>query len=360
MPVSHCTRCGSAIQDGVFCSSCGARLGDQIPSPGPVLDSQAALSTPAWAAPDLAGHHGRTPFLLTVVGVLTVLVVALAVVVARGSGSKPAAVQAASAGADPASEKPSPTEAPSTTNSTTSTAPTTATPPKTSPPPRPRGRADALAVIAARGMREYDSRGWDDAHTLNAIQAVAVNAANPRGAQFFFFANGDFVGNDDLTSHEAEGSFTSATDDSVTVTYARYAPGDGLCCPSQGAEQVTYHWDGSRLTAARSATIPPSTTTTTWAPAPSGSGRSYRVTHDVAIREGPGTSSPSVGQIPADTWVVVSCVTEGEVINDIWGADPYWDFVNYNGVAGYVTDEWVDTQSDVRNRSILPACLVHD
>ena len=209
-------------------------------------------------------------------------------------------------------------------------------------------------------MHELDSRAWDETHKLRGIQAIEDGAANPRGARYFFFVDGDLVGTDDLTTHLAEGTYTSSTDDSITLTYAVYAPVDGLCCPSGGAEQITYRWDGSTLSAARSATIPPSTTTTTRAPAPRSSTRTYQVTHDVTIRTGPGTSWPSVGEIPAGTWVTISCATQGEVIDDIWGPDPWWDHVDYAGASGYITDEWVDTQNDVKDRSIIPACYGQD
>lgn len=358
MERSHCTRCGRAVEGGAFCSACGAPTTGGTAASGPILASQVgpASSTVAPAVVPEAAHRSRTPFLLTVVGVLTVIVIALAVVVAKGSGSKPTSVQVAS----PTEERttPSTTAAP---GSTAVTSPTTApAPPSTSPPPPAHGKDDALAVIASRGMHELDSRAWDDSHKLRAIQAIANDAANPRGARYFFFVDGDLVGTDDLTTHEAEGTYTSSTDDSITLTYAVYRPADGLCCPSGGAEQVTYHWDGSTLTAARSATIPPSTTTTTRAPAPRSSTRTYQVTHDVTIRTGPGTAWPSVGEIPAGTWVTVSCAVQGEVIDDIWGPDPWWDYVSYVDSSGYITDEWVDTQNDVKDRSIIPACYGQD
>jgi hypothetical protein len=54
-----------------------------------------------------------------------------------------------------------------------------------------------------------------------------------------------------------------------------------------------------------------------------------------------------------DPLIEVSCVTTGQPITGPFGTDSYWEQATWNGVSGYVPDEWVNTQSD---EQILPAC----
>jgi uncharacterized protein YraI len=80
------------------------------------------------------------------------------------------------------------------------------------------------------------------------------------------------------------------------------------------------------------------------------------VTDNVVIRSGPGTSYQTLGNISSGTTVTVTCTALGETITDKYGPDSHWDQVSYNGVTGYVTDEFVNTQGAEKNPSLIPAC----
>jgi uncharacterized protein YraI len=100
-------------------------------------------------------------------------------------------------------------------------------------------------------------------------------------------------------------------------------------------------------------TLLPSTTTTS---AASVDGPVYAITHDVIIRSGPVTSARTLGTIPAGADVPVQCTTRGQLVTDIYGPDASWDKVTYNGIVGFVTDEWVDTKGAETNPAIIPPC----
>lgn len=103
-------------------------------------------------------------------------------------------------------------------------------------------------------------------------------------------------------------------------------------------------------------TAPPATTTTAApAPAPNGlprstmcSGGQFAVTTGVNMRQSATTQSAVVGSIAAGTCVPVTCTTVGERVPGPFGTDDHWDQVtNPAGVAGFVTDEFVDTKGAV-------------
>ena len=102
-----------------------------------------------------------------------------------------------------------------------------------------------------------------------------------------------------------------------------------------------------------SVTTPQSTLST---PVPGPSGVLYAITQSVVIHSGPNTESTDLGSIPAGVYLGVQCKAAGEVVTGIWGPDQWWDSVNFNGVRGYVTDEWVDTKTDEADPSKVPLC----
>ncbi len=53
---------------------------------------------------------------------------------------------------------------------------------------------------------------------------------------------------------------------------------------------------------------------------------------------------------------VVLCAAKGEVVNDRYGADGFWDYPSIGGYSGYVSDEYVNTQGDIDDRSKVPLC----
>jgi hypothetical protein len=62
----------------------------------------------------------------------------------------------------------------------------------------------------------------------------------------FFFIDGRYLGTD--ASHpSARLQFDSQTDDTVTLQYSLYQPGDSMPNPSGGRATVRYQWTGSKL-----------------------------------------------------------------------------------------------------------------
>jgi hypothetical protein len=98
-------------------------------------------------------------------------------------------------------------------------------------------------------------------------------------------------------------------------------------------------------------TLPGESTTTTVAK-PFGP---YKVTAGVNVRQGPGTTFPSVATIETGHVVFLSCVTDGEVVNGPNGPIGQWLKTTGFGPQGYLTALYVDTKDDLRTNSI-PAC----
>jgi hypothetical protein len=86
----------------------------------------------------------------------------------------------------------------------------------------------------------------------------------------------------------------------------------------------------------------------------------YRITDSgVIIRGGPGTSSAELGRIPPEVLASFTCRVQGEGVVGPYNGPPgdsWWDKVTYNGVTGFVTDEYVDNQADVSAGRVLPPC----
>jgi LppP/LprE lipoprotein len=154
------------------------------------------------------------------------------------------------------------TAAPATTTAPTAThtatpSPTVARSPST---PTPTG-APVAAYTTIQSAETYaqsksDQAGgtfdfigadstWRSSATLHVLHAMPAAAAGNGGDYFFFFVNGNPVGQFHFTGAVAERG-PDAT--SFAVTYGVYKPGDAHCCPSGGNATVTFRWDGSTLT----------------------------------------------------------------------------------------------------------------
>ena len=68
------------------------------------------------------------------------------------------------------------------------------------------------------------------------------------------------------------------------------------------------------------------------------------------IREGSGTGFPSTGSMPYDSTGTVFCYLLG---SDVSG-DAYWDYVDYGGTWGFVSDYWLYTAGDITSQ--VPGC----
>ena len=85
---------------------------------------------------------------------------------------------------------------------------------------------------------------WRSSATLHVLHAMPAAAAGNGGDYFFFFVNGNPVGDFHFTGAVGERA-PDAT--SFAVTYGVYKPGDPHCCPTGGNATVTFRWDGSKL-----------------------------------------------------------------------------------------------------------------
>jgi SH3 domain-containing protein len=93
-------------------------------------------------------------------------------------------------------------------------------------------------------------------------------------------------------------------------------------------------------------------TTTTAAPAFAGS---YKVTTGVNVRQGAGTTFPTVGTIETGRSVLVVCVAQGQPVDTPVGPNPQWLKITGLGPTGYISSLYVTTGDDLKN-SKIPAC----
>jgi LppP/LprE lipoprotein len=125
----------------------------------------------------------------------------------------------------------------STTPASTSTTTTT--------PSGPLTLRAAEQVLAARGYAVLTERDWHPDQRLKVL--IGIRSAPPRAELAFLFAGDRFIGTD---TKDPSGAIevVGQGDRNVTLGYGIYKPGDALCCASGGTAQVTYAWDGTRLT----------------------------------------------------------------------------------------------------------------
>jgi hypothetical protein len=101
--------------------------------------------------------------------------------------------------------------------------------------------------------------------------------------------------------------------------------------------------------------MPSSTSSTTTAPSGTGT-RSYTLNAELNLRSGPGTSYATLGLVPDGTTVTVQCTVEGEQVDGHAGLDTMWDRVSYQGSTGYLSNGFLNTGSDITDRSKIPHC----
>ena len=146
-----------------------------------------------------------------------------------------------------------PSSAPAATHTATPS-PTVSRPPSASPT---KGAVGATTIQSAESYVQTtsDQAGgpfqfigadstWRPAATLHVLHAVPAAAAGNGGDTYFFFVNGNLVG-----QFHFAGAVSERTPDatSFTVTYHVYKPGDPQCCPTGGNATTTFRWDGSKL-----------------------------------------------------------------------------------------------------------------
>jgi LppP/LprE lipoprotein len=124
----------------------------------------------------------------------------------------------------------------------------TATRPSTTPTTPPSGPLTLRAaeqLLAARGYAVLTERDWRPDQTLKVL--IGIRSAPPRAELAFLFAGNRFIGTD---TKDPSGAIevVAQSDRNITLGYGTYKPGDALCCASGGTAQVTYVWNGTRLT----------------------------------------------------------------------------------------------------------------
>ena len=97
---------------------------------------------------------------------------------------------------------------------------------------------------------------------------------------------------------------------------------------------------------------PELTTTTTAVPAAG----PYRVITGVNIRQGPGTTFPSVGTIETGHSVFVTCVVDGQPVDGPTGPSTKWLRLVGFGPVGYLTVQYVDLGTDLTVPGKIPVC----
>ena len=147
-----------------------------------------------------------------------------------------------------------PSSAPPATHTATPS-PTVSRPPSASPTRGAVGTATTIQSAEAYVQTTSDLSGgpfqfigadstWRTAATLHVLHAVPAAAAGNGGDTYFFFVNGNLVG-----QFHFAGAVSERTPDatSFAVTYRVYKPGDPQCCPTGGTATTTFRWDGSKL-----------------------------------------------------------------------------------------------------------------
>lgn len=112
-------------------------------------------------------------------------------------------------------------------------------------PDAPLSLQAAERVLDARGYAPLGERDWRPDQRLKVLVGVA-RAAGPRAEQAFFFVGDAFIGTD-TSAPSAQVEVVAQDDDSVTLAYGLYRPGDALDDPTGGSAEVTYAWNGARL-----------------------------------------------------------------------------------------------------------------
>jgi len=147
-----------------------------------------------------------------------------------------------------------PSSAPAATHTATPS-PTVSRPPSASSTKGPAGGATTIQSAETYVQTASDQAGgpfqfigadstWRPAATLHVLHAVPAAAAGNGGDTYFFFVNGNLVGQFHFTGAVGERT-PDAT--SFAVTYGVYKPGDPHCCPTGGNATTTFRWDGSKL-----------------------------------------------------------------------------------------------------------------
>ncbi|MDW5598465.1 LppP/LprE family lipoprotein [Conexibacter stalactiti] len=140
---------------------------------------------------------------------------------------------------------------------TTPAPPPETTPATTPPPAAPLTLRAAEQVLDGRGFATLAERDWRPDQNLKVLLGVRRGVSDDGAQQAFFFVGDRFIGTD---TRDPSGriAVTAQSDDAITLAYGLYRPDDSIESPSGGETEVTYTWDGDRLSPQEP--IPPSAT----------------------------------------------------------------------------------------------------
>ena len=146
------------------------------------------------------------------------------------------------------------------TNTTATTVRTVTVPaaPAPAPAPAPSGatagpyttQAAAVSYVESQGdpgspMMTLDpSSTWRAGAVLHVIHATVSGSASYAGDYYYFFVDGNLVGQEYFT-YGAPGVHPDSN--TFVVDFQVFNPGDPHCCPSGGTASVRFNWDGSSL-----------------------------------------------------------------------------------------------------------------
>lgn len=134
------------------------------------------------------------------------------------------------------------------TTPASTTAATTTTTPSTAPDPNATLSLQAAEqVLAKRGYAVLGERDWRPDQPLKVLLGIATDDESPRAELAFFFVGDRFIGTD-TKDPSGQIEVVAQSGDAVTLSYGLYKPADSIDDPSGGTAQVTYRWDGARLT----------------------------------------------------------------------------------------------------------------
>ncbi len=172
-------------------------------------------------------------------GLLIVLIVTLVMIGGSGGGSNGDSSRRTAAAATPR-------RTPRPTATATATATETAAPKPTPTPTtaaQQEERAAAAQIVVSRGFKVVHLGDYDPKATLR----VLIGRSDTGSELAFFFANGDYIGNDS-TDPSADVSVVSTDDLEVTLQYGIFQSADEPDKPTGVPVIVHFSWDGTELT----------------------------------------------------------------------------------------------------------------
>jgi hypothetical protein len=105
---------------------------------------------------------------------------------------------------------------------------------------------DAERFLSGNGLSaNAPEQTWRPSAVLHVLHATGAGGADYQGDWYFFFVNGRLAGQQFFSHASGQSPLDENT---FSVTYNVFQPGDPHCCPSGGQTTVRFHWNGSRLT----------------------------------------------------------------------------------------------------------------